>query len=90
MSGPWIDLLAVVLADTPRLPGALCRERPGLFDGDDDESAAVAADLCGRCPAREPCADWAATLRYDKIDGVIAGQRRTWLSHPSHVRKANQ
>jgi hypothetical protein len=79
--------------DSPRrtaVAGALCREHARLFDGDDDENAREAAELCGHCPAREPCRAWADTLRHNQINGIIAGQHRGWVSHPSVARKGNQ
>ena len=87
MSAPWVELLAAVLRDTPRLPGALCRQRTELFDGDDAEDAHEAAELCGHCPAREPCAAWAHTLAHNEAHGVLAGERREWVSHPSVRRE---
>ncbi|HME16033.1 MAG TPA: WhiB family transcriptional regulator [Mycobacterium sp.] len=84
---PWVEAVAAILRGTPRLPGALCRQRAGLFDGDDNQDARDAAELCGHCPAREPCSAWADTLRHNQINGVIAGQRREWVSHPSAIRK---
>jgi WhiB family transcriptional regulator, redox-sensing transcriptional regulator len=83
MTAGWVDLIAEVLRGTPRLPGALCRQRSELFDGDDDQDAHQAAELCHWCPAREPCAAWADTLAYNQAHGVLAGQRREWISHPS-------
>jgi Transcription factor WhiB len=73
MSAPWIELTAAIVRGTPRLPNALCRGRPELFDADDDETAAHAADVCHRCPDRLPCAAWADTLRHNQINGVLAG-----------------
>jgi len=80
---PWVDLIAAALRGTPKLPGALCRQRSELFDGDRDQDAREAAELCGDCPAREPCGSWADSLRHNQMHGVIAGQRRQWVSHPS-------
>jgi WhiB family transcriptional regulator, redox-sensing transcriptional regulator len=83
MTAPWVEAVAAIVRGTPRLLGALCRERAELFDGDDDQGAREAAELCGDCPAREPCAAWADSLRHNQINGIIAGQRRQWVSHPS-------
>jgi hypothetical protein len=87
MSAPWIELLAAVLRDTPRLTGALCRERAELFDAVDGSDAHRAAELCGRCPAREPCTAWANTLAYNQAHGVLAGELREWVAHPSLRRE---
>lgn len=87
MSAPWVELTAAILRGVPRLEGALCRRRAELFDGDDDQAARDAAELCGWCPAREPCAAWADRLAHNQAHGVIAGQHREWVSHPSLRRE---
>lgn len=84
---PWAAAIAAILTGVPRLPGALCRRRPELFDARDDDSARQAAELCARCPARQPCADWADTLKHNEAYGVLAGQHRQWVSHPSLIKK---
>jgi WhiB family transcriptional regulator, redox-sensing transcriptional regulator len=86
MSAPWIELTAAILRGTPRLPDALCRGRVELFDADDEETASRAAAVCRRCPARQPCSAWANGLAHNQINGVIAGQFRQWVSHPSEIR----
>lgn len=86
-AAPWVDLCAAILRGTPKLPGALCRRRAELFDGDDDQDAREAAELCGRCPARMPCGAWADTLRHNEAHGVLAGEHREWISHPSLRRE---
>lgn len=86
--GGWIELVGAVLRGVPSLNGALCRNSdPRLFDGDDDETAERAAAICRRCPALRECGDWAAALRHNEANGVLAGQRREWVSHPSEARK---
>ncbi|MCA2248825.1 WhiB family transcriptional regulator [Mycobacterium intracellulare] len=87
MTAGWPELVGAILRGVPKLPGALCRQRPGLFDGDGDETAEQAAELCRHCPALRECGDWAATLRHNQANGVLAGQRREWVSHPSQRRK---
>lgn len=86
MTESWVDALSVILRGTPKLPGALCRQRPGLFDGDTEDDVEQAAALCRRCPERQPCGDWAATLKHNQAHGVLAGQYREWVSHPSEIR----
>lgn len=88
-NAPWADAIAAICAGVPRLPGALCRRRAELFDARDDETTRQATELCARCPARQPCAAWASTLAYNEAYGVLAGQRRVWVSHPSLIRKPN-
>ncbi|CAM4228507.1 hypothetical protein MB901379_03588 [Mycobacterium basiliense] len=90
MTAPWVSLVAAILQGTPRLPGALCRQRAELFDGDDAEATCRAQQLCRRCPEREPCGAWAATLRHNQANGVLAGQIRQWVSHPSEIRIRQQ
>jgi hypothetical protein len=86
VTAPWIELTAATVRGTPKLPGALCRQRPELFDGDDEETARLAAAICQRCPAFEPCRAWATTLRHNQRNGVLAGQHQPWVSHPSELR----
>lgn len=62
-AAPWIELLAKVLADTPALPGAACRQYVELYDraADGDRDAAQEAiEVCGRCPVLKQCAAWIA------------------------------
>lgn len=86
--GGWPELVGAILRGVPPLDGALCRNSdPTLFDGDDDEAVSRAAAICRRCPALRECGDWADTLRYNQANGVLAGQRREWVSHPSAIHK---
>lgn len=87
MTAPWVDALAAILRGTPKLAGALCRQRPDLFDGDDEEDAYQAAEICRGCPALHACAAWADTLRHNESHGVSAGRLRVWVSHPSEARE---
>ena len=88
MKEPWAELVAAIVRGTPRLPGALCRHQPDLFDGDDDQDARQAAEFCGRCPASEPCRAWSESLAHNEAHGILAGQRREWISHPSVAKRA--
>lgn len=76
--GPaWLNLVAFVLTDTPRLHGGLCIGRGSLFDGDgkDGPRTAQAVSTCHQCPALDPCSEWLATLpRTSKPTGVVAGR----------------
>lgn len=87
MNAPWIELAAAVLRGVPRLPGALCRRRPELFDADDEDAADRAAAICRHCPALEPCGAWASTLRHNQRSGVLAGEFTPWVSHPSELKR---
>lgn len=83
----WVELTAAILSGVPKLSGALCRRRPGLFDANDEVTADHAAAICRRCPALQACGEWAAGLRHNQSNGVIAGQLRPWVSHPSELQK---
>lgn len=83
----WPELVGAILRGVPSLPGALCRSRPELFDAHDDETAEQAAELCRRCPALRECGAWAATLRHNEANGILAGDHYDWVSHPSALRQ---
>ncbi|MBZ4558588.1 hypothetical protein GBO17_14245 [Mycobacterium avium subsp. hominissuis] len=90
VGGP-LELIGSILRGVPSLPGALCRNAdPTLFDGDDDETAERAAAICRRCPALEECGDSADNMRHSQINGVVAGQFRQWVSHPSQARQRDR
>lgn len=75
-STPAIDLLMLVLQRVPKLPGALCRGRPRLFDSEEPADVAEAVALCERCPALDACRAWADGLSYPaRPPGVVAGRR---------------
>jgi hypothetical protein len=74
---PAVDLLTMVLQRVPKLPGALCRNRSELFDGEEPEDIAEAVALCARCPALDACRAWVDRLEYRaRPSGVIAGRYR--------------
>lgn len=83
MTEPWVAAIAAIVRGTPKLPGALCRGHSDTFDGDDEETAEHAAAICRRCPALQPCSEWSGTLPHNQAAGVLAGQYREWVSHPS-------
>lgn len=70
----WVALLAEVLRGTPRLDGALCRNRPEQFDCDDGAGVDRARSLCERCPSLSACRDWSTRER--ELVGVVAGKYR--------------
>lgn len=62
------------LFDLPLLPGASCDgEDPDLWFGydSDHETVSVAVAICGECPVRQACAEWA--LRTGEAYGVWGG-----------------
>lgn len=76
-----VPLLAEVLHGTPRLPDALCRRQPRLFDCDHPDQVErenqqlEAQRLCARCPDLEPCGVWLNSLRpSERPHGVLAGR----------------
>ena len=74
-AGP-VPLLERIVADVPRLPGALCVGRPEPFDADrldDAATAAQALELCDRCPALSACRCWAVSQPPGRLVGIVAG-----------------
>lgn len=75
-------LLYNVLADMPRLDGALCVGRADLFDPKHEHEDRVTAvgrhvrakELCAECPAFTLCDDWAGEQPRD--GQVLAGRVR--------------
>jgi WhiB family redox-sensing transcriptional regulator len=77
------------LGAIPALPGARCRGKPHLFDGEDGpngDRTRQAAQLCRRCPALERCRTWADQQPARALDGVIAGRLYTYAAHDSQRR----
>jgi hypothetical protein len=64
------------MAIGPNLPGAACRGRWDLFDGDasyTDQQTAKA--LCAICPCKAACQSWAEALPQTlRPEGIIAGR----------------
>ncbi|MGD3151940.1 hypothetical protein [Tsukamurella tyrosinosolvens] len=74
-----VDLLGAMLADTPKLAGAACIGRAGLFDpqapNEHRDDLAYrhrsAAEVCRtECPALAECSVW-----LDSFEGARAGRR---------------
>jgi hypothetical protein len=74
----WVTLVAEVVRGSPKLPGALCRDRPRVFTSDAPDDIAEARAICGRCPELMRCAAWSATVRRNRLDGVVAAVYRPW------------
>jgi hypothetical protein len=72
------DLFAA-LGAAPRLDGALCKGKHALFGGEDPADVEAAIELCSRCPCARPCRTWADSLPPNSLDGVVAGERYTWV-----------
>lgn len=75
------------LLGIPKMPNALCKNRPELFDEAAPGEApymvehrhAEALRLCAGCPELQTCRDYLDSLRpAEKPGGVIAGQVRAW------------
>lgn len=83
-----VAILAAILAGTPRLPGAACRDHVGLYDAAADggrDAAQEAVDICRRCPVLDACERWAErAYPQKKPAGVLAGQ----FAPPTNTRKA--
>jgi hypothetical protein len=74
----WIELLAAVLREAPKLPDAACRDEAALFNADDDPAAVERAiEICETCCRDLPrCRAWVDTLPRNAIHGVVAGELR--------------
>lgn len=89
-----VDLLAVVLAGLPVLPGAACREQRVVFAAaeDGDPGAVEAAQaICATCPAVGACTAWLSSLpEADRPLGVVGGQQieAPQSRRPGRPRKA--
>jgi Transcription factor WhiB len=71
----WVDLLTVIVAGTPRLPGASCaRHDPELWEGDDPLFSSLAAAICRHCPVQRECLAWASSQPTGLLRGVIGGE----------------
>ena len=76
------DFLSAVRS-LPRLPGRLCgTHNARLFD--DAAFSDAALELCARCPARQPCSDYAESLKAGALVGVVGG--RLYLERPSRAK----
>lgn len=81
-----LDALVGALGGIPRLPGALCKGQPELWDeplplsrdpnpGDTAQRLEFAVSTCHRCPALRACERWVASLRPSRRPvGVTAGK----------------
>ena len=68
-------LLHEIVADAPKLDGALCTGRAPDWDAEDPDTVADAIELCQRCPALRRCGDWLDSLPpHKRPAGVTAGQ----------------
>lgn len=78
-----------VLADLPRLPGALCASvelsglDPAAWDSDASETdRRLAARTCALCPERGACGDWYDHQSARRPTGTVAG-----IYHPASERR---
>jgi hypothetical protein len=83
----WVPLMREILWDSPKLPQALCRDQPHLFDQvEDKDVVAYCIDECNACPELAACKAWADRQRY--LHGCVAGEVR--LHHkPLKQKKAS-
>jgi hypothetical protein len=83
----WVELLAEVLRDSPKLEDAACVGRwPGLFDPpgqgesldhpDVAHRRGIAVSICRACPCLEMCREWAESQPQGRLSGVVAGEIR--------------
>ena len=73
-----VDLIAEIIRRAARLPRALCRGKWAVFDGDDEESTALALQLCGWCLELDPCRAWRDEHHSRDVTGVVAGEVAVW------------
>jgi hypothetical protein len=57
-----------------------------MFDGEDDEQAAQAVELCRRCESVAACSAWADGLAPNTVSGVVAGRLYTWTQSAAGAR----
>jgi WhiB family redox-sensing transcriptional regulator len=81
-----LGLLIAILSDTPRLPGAACRDHPDLFDATHAtgqgamtlqlaQTRDAAIRICRTCPALDPCRAWLDNVIPPyRPGGVVAGR----------------
>jgi hypothetical protein len=80
-------ILEAIRDGTPALPGARCKGRTEWDHTDDPELTEYAINQCFQCPALQRCSDWSSTLTHRQLPGVVAGEVREWIQHPSRRRK---
>lgn len=70
----WLSLLCLILEDSPRLPGALCRGLAPRWDlSYSPQRIRAAIATCEICPARSACAEF-RDRRRGHHSGVWAGE----------------
>ena len=87
-----LDDLILALAGCPALPGAKCRGKSHLFNGEDGlegERTRQAAQLCRRCPALDRCRAWADKQSPKALDGVVGARLYAYVSHESQRKWPN-
>lgn len=65
-------LLAAILTGLPKLEGAACIRKAGIFS--DPRRVGEAKAICARCPVIADCDRWASSER--GLVGVVAGEVR--------------
>jgi hypothetical protein len=75
------ELAGQILRGVPRLPGALCRDNPYLFDPLDQSDPnrpgveAEALSICQRCRVLPECQRWVDSLPpKERCGGIVAGR----------------
>lgn len=89
---PWVDLLAKVLRDgPPSLPNRLCNtDTATMFDGDNPADVDDAVATCNRCSHIVECREWSRKQKPKALSGVVAGELREWVEHPSRRPRVHQ
>ena len=80
-------LLHTIVADAPRLEGALCYGEAPRWDAEDTDMVGRAIALCQQCPALQQCETWLHSLPAQKRSIVVtAGEV---IRPPDAARKAS-
>ncbi len=82
---PWVDLIAAVIRETPKLDGGACKSLPPqLFDGDTEDDIVAATAACRACPVLDACRTWAL----DDDSGITTGIVGALVLDVPHERKS--
>jgi hypothetical protein len=75
------------MTNTGKRPADYVKCRPEVFDATDGNRRTEAIASCRRCPKLARCQAWVASLRDSAVSGLVAGELRKWVSHPTLRRR---
>lgn len=70
---PWLELIAAIIADTPKLDGPCKTMAPRIFEGRTEADIDAALAACNSCGVRRQCAAWAMSETSGVTTGVVGG-----------------